>query len=159
MHHDLCDPIGGSKPSRARYVGLGLVLVALTHASGCKECDTSRSPILLVELVDEAGSRLSPEAFTAAFDAAMIEVCVEEGPESHCFMTEGHDLPVNRLIEVRESQRSFPEGLRCEFPTLRINVEVPGCEPGEVVFAGEEATFEARFEDVSEGLTLVCAGA
>ncbi|WP_434419485.1 hypothetical protein [Nannocystis pusilla] len=154
---------GGSNegPAIRRAGCLGLVLAALTHASGCgPECDVDRYFTLLLDLVDESDVRLDMEELAAAAETARIEVCVLDGIDSRCFKRRPEELlRGQRMLELSHSDLAYPDRRRCQFPSVRFSVEIPGCDPAEFVLAGEEVTDHARFDDHTELLTIVCPGA
>ncbi|PCC73604.1 hypothetical protein SAMN02745121_07353 [Nannocystis exedens] len=151
----------GSRDGSARRCGayLGLVLAALTQASGCgSECDMSRLFYLTVELVDESGVPLDSEALAEAFEAAEIEICVD-GPESHCFTERPEVMLTRGMFEVSHSDLAYPERRRCQLPMVRFTVEVPNCDSGEFLLDDEVATNQTKFEPRTGMLTIVCPGA
>ncbi|MBZ5709919.1 hypothetical protein [Nannocystis pusilla] len=147
--------IRGSAIRRATC--LGLVLAALTHASGCgPECDMDRDFVLTVEPVDGDGVHLPIQALEAALDAGEIEICVD-GLESFCHTNPSIEfLREKRVFELTRSDLAYPDRRRCELPTVTFSIELPGCEPAEYVLEGGETTNQVKFEIHTGRIEIVC---
>lgn len=132
---------------------------ALGGLPGCgdDDCEIPLMIYLQVEVVDGDGSALAPGDFAARFADAKITRCTE-ARDDDCFdMSPDHpDITASdSFLTVTLSETAFKKRpLRCEFPVLRLSIDMPGCDPAEYVSPGGNTDDSERQLDAS--LKVVC---
>ncbi|MDC0716533.1 hypothetical protein [Nannocystis bainbridge] len=167
MHGLRCDAPGFSPPiSRCGAALLGALLVA--SQAGCESCSFNHGGIELevaVQLVDEAGQPLTAAEFEKRRAAATVTTCVHGRDVEQCdtdptYYATPHPEPAIATFYVGVGGEAYePSAVsrRCYFPSLRVKVEIPGCDTGEHEVPG--ARTDGYGPMLVETLKLTCGAA
>jgi hypothetical protein len=140
---------------------MGLGAGALLGQAGCQSCESNYGDLsfrLTVTLVDDAGTPLAAEDFTARLEAAELSACVEGRDADQCrdARVDERDAAVASFTVVATGEAydngSAPE--TCSFPDVGITIELPGCGRREAWMQGGAGKGESP--TLSNDLTIVC---